>query len=567
MQDPAEVAHGLEEIAALLAFAGEPKFRVKAYEHAASLVDALGNELGSAIEQNRLRDLQGIGPALSSQIRALWNEGTSELLLRLRREHPEGAAELVRVAGMTPRRIRALHAALGIRSVEDLRAACLAHRVRDVPGFGAKTEVRLLAASEQWLGHDRPRLPLIRARALELAALLQRECALVAPRVEFAGSLRRGEDTVSAVDLVIQGDCTAALRRIGGLRQVVRTDERERTAQLSAGVPLRIHGAESGWGNAWFLATGSASHVELVEARASQRGFHIARSDTPARGAMDRTFSSEAELYAAVDLPPIPPELRQGAQETQIALNEDFSDLIELRDLQGIVHCHTNYSDGKNTILEMALAAQALGMRYITITDHSPSAYYAHGVALDRLKAQWDEIADVQKRVAIRILRGTECDILADGSLDYPDEVLEQLDVIIASIHARHRLGREQMTERLVRALSSPLFKIWGHGLGRILNHRPPIECDVLAVLDALARSRGAIELNADPHRLDLPAEWIPAAKARRIPFVISADAHSRQGFDVLGYGVTMARRGGVRRQEVLNVLDANEFAALVKPT
>jgi DNA polymerase (family 10) len=178
----------------------------------------------------------------------------------------------------------------------------------------------------------------------------------------------------------------------------------------------------------------------------------------------------------------------------------------------------------------------------------------------------WDEIAEAQERVPIRILRGTECDILADGSLDYPDEVLEQFEVIIASIHARHRLGRDQMTERLVRALSSPFFKIWGHGLGRILNHRPPIDCDVPVVLDALARSRGAVELNADPHRLDLPAEWIPAVRTRRIPFVISADAHSRRGFDVLGYGISLARRGGVRRQEVLNVLDANEFAARVRP-
>lgn len=270
--------------------------------------------------------------------------------------------------------------------------------------------------------------------------------------------------------------------------------------------------------------------MELIEARASQRGFHIAHPGTASRRATDRVFSSEAELYAAVDLALIPPELRQGAAETQVAPNEDYSDLIELRDLQGVVHCRTTYSDGKHTILEMAQAAHALGMRYITITDHSPSAHYARGVSIDRLQSQWDEIAAARERVPIRILRGTESDILADGSLDYPDNILEQFDVIIASIHARHRLGRAQMTERLVRALSLPFFKIWGHGLGRILNHRAPIDCDVPAVLDALARSRGAIELNADPHRLDLPAEWIPAARALQIPFVISADAHSQRG-------------------------------------
>jgi DNA polymerase (family X) len=231
-----------------------------------------------------------------------------------------------------------------------------------------------------------------------------------------------------------------------------------------------------------------------------------------------------------------------------------------------MVHCHTTYSDGKNSIVEMARAAHELGMKYITITDHSPSAHYARGVSLDRLKAQWDEIAAAEQEVPIRILRGTESDILSDGSLDFPDAVLERFDVIIASIHARHRMDAPSMTARLSRALSLPLFKIWGHALGRILNHRPPIECDVLALLDQLAASRGAVEINADPHRLDLPPAWIPAARARGIPVVVSVDAHSTRGLGVLRYGVDMARRGGVRVGEVLNALPAAAFAERVRP-
>jgi DNA polymerase (family 10) len=214
----------------------------------------------------------------------------------------------------------------------------------------------------------------------------------------------------------------------------------------------------------------------------------------------------------------------------------------------------------------MAEAAHALGMKYITITDHSPSAHYARGVTLDRLKQQWDDIAAAEEQVPIRILRGTESDILSDGSLDFPDAVLEQFEVLIASIHARHRMDRGAMTERIERALSLPWFKIWGHALGRILEHRAPIDCDVPRLLDTLARSRGAIEINADPHRLDLPSMWIPAARERRIPFVIAVDAHSVNGFDVLRYGVTVARRGGLRKQEVLNTRSASEFAALVRP-
>jgi DNA polymerase (family 10) len=284
------------------------------------------------------------------------------------------------------------------------------------------------------------------------------------------------------------------------------------------------------------------------------------------RGIADRLFASEGELYAAIGVPFVPPELRNGQDELDRAERGGFADLLEIRDLTGAVHCHTDYSDGKSSVLEMAAAAHARGLAYITITDHSPSAHYAGGVSLDRLERQWDEIAAAQERVPIRILRGTESDILADGQLDYPDAVLERFDVIIASIHARHRLDRSALTERLVRALSLPVFKIWGHALGRILEHRPPIDCDVPRVLDALARSRGAVELNADPHRLDLPPAWIPAARQRGIPFVISADAHSTRGLDAARYGVTMARRGGVLKSEVLNTLGPDEFARRVRP-
>lgn len=298
----------------------------------------------------------------------------------------------------------------------------------------------------------------------------------------------------------------------------------------------------------------------------NERGFNIRGwNDAPTRA--DRAFASEHELYAALGLSFVPPELRNGSGELWPAAQAGFEQLVTEQDIRGMVHCHTAYSDGRHSIAEMAAAAQELGMQYLTITDHSPSAHYASGVSVSRLHEQWDEIAAAQETTKVRLLRGTEADILADGSLDYPDSVLEQFEVVIASIHARHRMDRAAMTARLKRALSLPLFKIWGHGLGRILNHREAIDCDVPAVLDALASSRGAVELNSDPHRLDLPPEWIPAARERKIPFVISVDAHSTQGFGVLRYGITMARRGGVLRSEVLNTEDAQRFAALVHPT
>jgi DNA polymerase (family 10) len=566
MQSAREVCLALEEIAALLEFADESRFKVRAYARAAEVVNTLGDEVAPLVEQGRLLELEGIGATLARQIEEIYNTGSSEYLERLRREQPPGVGELVQVQGLTPRRVRALHDALGIGSVLALRDACAAGRVREVRGFGAKTEAKLLAACERWLTRgERSPDPVLLPRALELAALIQKRLSEAVERVELAGALRRAEESVRELEFVIVGERGRALEQVSGLRQVLRTEPATGLAHLTDGVRLRLHAATTEtFGNALVLHTGTAAHVDALLARAKARGVALG-SETDARALTP--FATETQLYQALGLAFVPPELRAGRGELAEAETRDFSDLVTLADIQGMVHCHTTYSDGKHTIVEMARAAHELGMKYMTVTDHSPSAHYARGVSLDRLKAQWDEIAAAEAEVPIRILRGTESDILSDGSLDFPDSVLERFDVLIASIHARHRMDGPAMTARLARALSLPWFKIWGHALGRILNHRPPIECDVPALLDRLAASRGAIEINADPHRLDLPPEWIPAARERGIPFVISVDAHSTRGFGVLRYGVSMARRGGVRAREVLNTLPAEAFAERVRPS
>jgi DNA polymerase (family 10) len=410
------------------------------------------------------------------------------------------------------------------------------------------------------------------SEAWDLTRLLERELGTAAEQVHVAGALRRGEESVSCLDFVLRPSVDAGLRRLAGLRQVLRVDVAKQSAQSSAGIRIQLHEARADLGNALVLATGNAAHVEALSARAAQRGFSLA-SSAAARGASSdgrtppvREFPTEAELYRGLGLSWVPPELRQGHGELEQAEKSGFEQLLTLADVRGMIHCHTTYSDGQHSVLDMARAAYALGMQYIAITDHSPTAHYAKGVALDRLHRQWDEIAAAQEQVPIRILRGTESDILANGQLDYPDDVLEQLEVVIASIHARYRATRTAMTERLIRALSLPIFKIWGHPLGRIIGHRDAIECDLPAVLDALAQSPGAVEINADPHRLDLPSSLIPAVRARGIPFILSADAHSTSGFGVLRFGVSTARRGGVNRSEVLNTLPCETFAARVQP-
>ena len=288
----------------------------------------------------------------------------------------------------------------------------------------------------------------------------------------------------------------------------------------------------------------------------------------PASAAFDLEGDSEAEIYRRLGLPFIPPELREDEGEIEAATDGTLpDDLVTAEDLTGLVHCHTVFSDGQHTVEAMARAADALGMAYMTITDHSPAAAYARGLTVDRLKAQWEEIARVQEKVSVRLLRGTESDILEDGSLDYPDAILEQLDVIIASIHRRHRMDASRMTERLVRAMALPCFKIWGHALGRLILSRPPVECRVEEVLDAAAAGRAAVEINGDPKRLDLAPRWLKAARARGLSFVVSTDAHSVPELDNVRYGVAMARRGWVRRDEVLNTRSTAEFARSVSPT
>lgn len=567
MTDAKIVVRALEDIALLLGFSDQGRFKAQAYERGAEVVASIAGELGVVIESGRLDQLDGIGPSLSKQIVELWQTGRSGLLERLQSENPPGAAELARVPGLTPRRIRALSASLAISSLDQLREACHAQRIRGLPGFGAKTEQKLCEAVEAMQAKARAEPRILLSEALQLGQTLERalrgDARIV--DVQLAGAARRGEETLSALDLLVTladdaaaaHDLGRALRVIAELPSVLRVDTNSSSAQLACGIPLHLHlTPATSTGTAWLHATGPQSHLERITELAQARGI----SPTLAE------FASEPHLYRALGVHWVPPELRSAPDVLTQAADDDFSDLITTADIRGMVHCHTTHSDGKNSIEEMARAAAALGMQYITITDHSPSAHYAHGVTLERLEQQWEEIQRAEQAVGIRILRGTESDILADGALDYPDEVLARFDVIIASIHSRLRMTREQMTERLVRAMRLPVFKIWGHALGRLLLSRAPIDCDVEAVLDALAGSRGAIEINGDPHRLDLPPEWIPKARARGIPFVLSVDAHSTAGMGVLPLAATLARRGGLRRAEVLNALSVDDFLARVQP-
>jgi DNA polymerase (family 10) len=588
MLDKFAVARVLRELGTLLELEGENPFKVRAYENGARAVEAL-DDLSARVAAGRLTEVPGIGEALAKKIGELHRTGRLELLDRLRAKHPPGILELLQVPELGPRKISALHAALGVGTLAELEAACRDGRVRDVKGFGARTEEKILDGLRRLRERAAERRVLLAdalATGEAIVAHLRAEPAAL--EVAIAGSVRRGWETVGDLDVVAASrDPDALSARLAAYPLVARTIARGGTktsVQLASGlqVDLRVVPPED-FPTLLHHFTGSRAHHVKLRGIARERGFTLSEwglhrlpsrssgpppaEDAPPDPAAKVTIESEDALYAALGLPPIPPELREDQGEIEAARAGALpEDLVRLEDVRGLVHCHTTWSDGRASLEEMARAAEALGMEYLTVTDHSPTASYAGGLDEDRLRRQWDEIARVQEKVAVRLLRGTESDILEDGALDFPDRVLEQLDVVVASVHSRMKMDEDAMTRRLVRCMSLPVFKIWGHALGRLLLDRPSFACRVEEVLDALAASRGAVEVNGDPRRLELEPRWLRAATARGIPVVLSVDAHSVGNLGYLRNAVTVARRGWVRRGEVLNTRSAEAFRLAVRP-
>ena len=542
MADRLAIAQALREMATLLEVAGQEPFRARAYARGAEALERLDADLGRLVEDGRLTEISGIGPGLAGMIAELYRTGRSEVLEEQRRRVPPLAQALHGIPRLGLAKIAALQDALGVETVEDLEAACKAGRVRAVKGMGEKTERVILEHIRRRREPEARRALLPEALAAAQTMRAHLRGAPGAQAVEVAGDLRRLTESVDSLSLVVASD--SQVDTMNDARQAPAT-----------GLPVSVSVVpRAAYATTLLRATGSAAHVQHLERLARRRGV-------PLEG------QSEAEIYRRLGLPFIPPELREDEGEVEAAMTGALpTDLVTEADIRGFVHCHTVYSDGRHTVAQMAKAADALGMEYLTITDHSRSAAYAGGLSVDQLEAQWEEIARVQETVAVRLLRGTESDILTDGGLDYPDAVLERLDVIIASIHRRHRMDASQMTQRLVRAMELPVFKIWGHALGRLILSRPPVECRVEEVLDAVAASRAAVEINGDPKRLDLAPRWLRAARERGIRFVVSTDAHAVAELANLRYGVAMARRGWIGRDEVLNTLPADAFVRAVAP-
>jgi DNA polymerase (family 10) len=569
--DKFAIASALREIGILLELKGENPYKARAYENGAAALEGIADDLTQVVDEKRLTRYKGIGDALAAKIAELHATGRSALLEELRSELPPGIIELSQIPGLSTKKVQLLHDALGIASIAELQLACEMNAVSKVKGFGEKTQQRIMEGIKEYESRDESIL-LVDAHPIARQLIDFLKFAPKVQAAEIVGSIRRWKESVRNFNVLVTAEEPSrvldALEKFPLVTKVLERNESRLIVRLANGLKVNLLVTpRKDSACAQFLETGSQSHVQQVLQIAEMKGLSIGLTGVTSAGKNAISCQSEKDIYSELGLPFIPPELREGNGELEeVAGGNNFADLIQIEDVQGMTHCHSTYSDGRNSIEEMALAAEAMGMHYITITDHSPSAHYAGGVTLDQLKRQWDEIDRVQERVTIKLLKGTEADILDSGALDYPDHILDKFDILIGSIHSRLKMDEDQMTRRLIHCMRLPQFKIWGHALGRLVLRRPPLSCRLEEVLDAAAESNVAIEVNGDPYRLDMEARWIKLARKRGIKFVISTDAHGIRDLQNLKYGIHMARRGGLSRAEVLNALPVDLFRKAVAP-
>lgn len=560
MTDRAAIADVLDEIGLLLELAGENPFKSRAYASGARIVRGLDADLLELIRTKRLAQIKGIGPALADKIATLVTTGKLPYLDSLRTQIPPGLLDWLRVPGLGPKKARVIHVTLGISTLDELESAAREGRLRDLGGFGGTTEQKILEGIERVRVHAGR---FLRPVALGEAARL-RERVASAPgvlRAEIAGSVRRGTETSKDIDIVVaaadSGPVMEAFVSDPGVASVAGRGPTKCSVRLAAGpgADLRVV-AGPAFAPALMYFTGSKAHNVALRGRAQRMGFTL--NEYALTREADGTVvpcEDETAVYAALGLPYIPPELREDGGEIEAAERGTLPRLVELSDLAGTLHCHSTWSDGGHTIEQMAEAARAMGMGYLGLCDHSRSAAYAGGMSIERVAEQHAEIDRINAAYAgaFRVLKGIEVDILVDGLLDYPDEVLARFELVVASVHSRFNLSAAEQTARMIRAVESPYVDIVGHPTGRLLLARDPYPLDLDAVIAAAAHRGVAIEINAHPSRLDLDPPALRRGLSLGMKTSVDPDAHSTDELAYVGYGIDTARRGWATREDVLN--------------
>ncbi len=567
MENP-EVAQVFEEVADLLDIQGENPFRVRAYRNAARTLRDLSESL-AGMPPEKLEDLNGIGKDLAGKIRTILETGDLPLRQELRGKVPPGLRDLIGVPGLGPKRAQILHQQLRIGSLDELRQAAQEHRIRRLRGFGAKMEEKIQQALEGREETGR-RILLAEAKVFADAAVRHLQQTPGIGQVQVAGSFRRRKETVGDLDLLVtcrrSGPVMNRLAGYEAVAEVLAQGKTKMTVRLRNGLQLDLRVVpEASYGAALQYFTGSKEHSILLRHRALERGIKVNEYGV-FRGQKRIAGRTEEEVYKAVGLPWIPPELREARGEIEMALKGRLPKLLELDDLRGDLHMHTTATDGRATLAQMVEGAKKRGYSYIAITDHSKRVTIAKGLDAQRLRQAWKAIDKLAAKVkGITILKGVELDILKDGTLDLPDDVLQEADWVVASIHYDQNQPREQINKRLLGAIRHPYVHAIGHPTGRLIGKRKGVEMDLDAVFKAAADHGCLLELNAQPERLDLDDVALMAAKEQGVGIVVSTDAHAVEELGFMEFGVYQARRAGLEAKDVANTRTLAQFRKLLK--
>lgn len=568
----ADVAAVFEEMADLLEIEGANPFRVRAYRFAARTLLDLSSDVADMVARGEdLTELPGIGDDLAGKITEIVATGTASVLEAQRKKVPATLTALLRLPGLGPKRVKTLSRELNIRSLPELQKAAQEGRVRTLPGFGEKTEQHILAALAARAGEEsRVKLAVAVPYAEALVAYVRRSPGV--NRVIVAGSYRRGRETVGDLDILVTARAGKAVMdwfvAYPEVEEVLAQGETKASVRLQSKlqVDLRVVPEES-YGAALLYFTGSKNHNVVLRQLAQQRGlklneYGLFRGETRVAG------DKEESVYAAVGLPWIPPELRESRGEFEAATSGQLPHLVDLQDLKGDLHAHTTATDGRHSLKEMAEAARLRGLQYLAITDHSRRLTMAKGLDPARLVMQMEEIDRLNATLSgIRILKGIEVDILEDGNLDLPDEVLGRLDLVIGAVHSRFNLSKQKQTERILKAMDHPHFSILAHPSGRLIGRRAPYEVDMSRIIRKARERRCFLEVNAHPERLDLTDIHCQMAREEGVLLAVNTDAHSTLELENAKFGVGQARRGWLEKFDVVNTRSYSELKKLLKPT
>lgn len=559
----------LNNIGMLLELKGESFFKSKAYYEAARTLELLEEDIETLVNENRLKELKGFGEALTQKITELVTTGRLEYYERLKESIPSGLLDMLKIQGLGPKKVKTIYEQLGITTIGELKYACLENRLMKLPGFGEKTQAKILEGIEN-LGKYAGRylFPHAMAFAAEIIKSLKESGIVI--RCSEGGSLRRRKEVIGDIDILVSSSDSAGVMELFTTHplvlQITSKGETKSGVMLKDGInaDLRVVSDEE-YPYALHHFTGSKEHNTAMRHMAKQDGIKMNEYGL-FKGEEIIPCSNEEEIFKVFGMTYIPPELRENNGEIEAAKNGEIPELIELNDIRGVFHAHTYFSDGSSTIEELVKYCIGKGYSYLGISDHSQTAYYAGGLRLDQIKKQHEEIDVLNKKYPdFSILKGIELEILPDGSVDYDDEVLSWFDFTIASVHSVFGMDEDKMTQRVINAMKNKYVTILGHPTGRLLLSREPFKIDMNEIIKSAAEHKVILEINANPHRLDLDWRNCKPAREAGCRFAICPDAHSMEGIEDMIYGINVARKGWLTKNDVLNALKIDEVKALLK--